>query len=108
MSRERVVVIVRVELKEDADLSEAIEAVSSLSLGFRLGQRWQEHASQNGDDGDDNEELDQGESFAPAQAEWINAFHTAKSKPVPIYCLNAHASPASGMASAMGSVSIQT
>lgn len=59
---ERIIVIVRVQLKEQRDLLEVVKTMGPLALGSGLCQRRQKHASQNGDDGDHNEKFNQGKT----------------------------------------------
>ena len=42
----------------ESELLDIVQAVNSLSLGFCLAERGEEHARQDGDDGDDHQELD--------------------------------------------------
>ena len=45
-----------------------VDAADALSLGLRLCQSRQEHAGQNGDDGDDHQEFDEREATAAHRA----------------------------------------
>jgi len=46
------------------------DALHRLGLDFGAGERWKQHCRENGDDGDDHQQLDQGES----RAGWVFAF----------------------------------
>src|SRR5688572_6498983 len=59
-----VVVLVRVLIPRKVELLDIVHAHRALSLGFRLAERGQEHAGENGDDCDDYEKLDQREGSA--------------------------------------------
>src|SRR5687768_4582937 len=62
VSGKRVIIFVRIELHEQADLLHAVQAIYPLPFRLRLRECGQKHASQNGYDRDDNEQLDQSES----------------------------------------------
>jgi hypothetical protein len=57
-ARDRVCVVHCVHLEGEANLPIIVEATRSLCFAFRIGQGWQEHPGQNGNDGNDHEELD--------------------------------------------------
>ena len=61
-AREFIVVIALVHVVGQHQLLGVVHTEDALSFGFSLGQRGQEHACQNGDDGDDHQELDEGET----------------------------------------------
>ena len=66
MRRENLVVVIRVKLHEQTDLSEVVQAGNALSLLFGLSQRRQQHPGKDGDDGDDDEKFDEGKTQAKA------------------------------------------
>ena len=51
----------------EGDLLQVVEADHALGLLLGLGQRWQQHRGENGDDGDHNQQLNQGESRISAR-----------------------------------------
>ena len=57
--RKLVIVLVRPDAESKADLFEVAHAFDALRLGLGLGQGGQEQASENRDDGDDDEQFDQ-------------------------------------------------
>lgn len=56
--------IVLVERPDENELFMVAQAFGAQSLAFGFGESWQEHASENGDNGDDHEEFDQSEAAA--------------------------------------------
>jgi len=60
------VLVIHVELPRHHQLLGVVEAHDAVALGLGLGQRRQEHARQDGDDGDDHQQFDQGEAFPGA------------------------------------------
>jgi len=67
-----VMVAVRVHGQTQTELPQIVGATDSLSLVFCIGQRWQQQGCQDGDDGNDNQQLDQGESGATFHSQaWI-------------------------------------
>jgi hypothetical protein len=63
-ARNKLVVVVRVHHHGQAHLLEIVVATGLLRLLFGFAQRRQKHSREDGDDRDDNEQLDQGESDA--------------------------------------------
>ena len=61
-AEQRVVVLVGVEQERERQLLRVVHAGDALALRLRLGEGRQEHARQDGDDGDDHQQLDQGET----------------------------------------------
>ncbi len=57
-----VIVFLGIEQNRKPDLFEIAQAVCLLRLGLCLAQRRQQHPSQNGDDGDDDQQFDERES----------------------------------------------
>ena len=51
-----------VEGASQANLLGVVQAIGLLRFGFRPAQRRQEHARQNGDNGNDHQQLNQGKS----------------------------------------------
>ena len=54
--------VVDIEPPAEHELPAVVHALNTGGLGLRFGQRRQEHAGQNGDDGDDHQQFDEGES----------------------------------------------
>jgi hypothetical protein len=63
---QHVLVVVGVERHADADLTQIVQAPGSLALFFGPREGRQEHAGQDGDNSDDHQQLDQGESWVAA------------------------------------------
>ena len=59
LPRKLAFVIIGPHAQGDADLLELIDAFNSFGLGFGSGERGQEQARKNSDDGDDNQEFNQ-------------------------------------------------
>jgi len=57
--RELPVIVVVVQIPNQAELPVVIDAIDLLGLGFRGRQGWQQHAGQDRDDRDDDQKLDQ-------------------------------------------------
>jgi len=57
-----VVEVIAIHAIRHAQLLEIVDAPYVGGPGLGLGQRWQQHGRQNGNDGDDDEQLDQGET----------------------------------------------
>jgi hypothetical protein len=57
-----VVAVAGVELPGQGELSEIVLALDPLGLGLGFAQRRQEHRGKNGNDCDDDQQLDEGES----------------------------------------------
>ena len=55
VGRKGILIVVRVELHEQTDLPQTIEAGDSLPFLLRLAERREEHASKNGNNGEYNE-----------------------------------------------------
>jgi hypothetical protein len=56
-----VLVVVHVETPADHQLTPAVHALDTQGLGLGLAQGWQQHAGEDGDDGDHHQQFDQGE-----------------------------------------------
>ena len=56
-------VVVFVHMKNNIQLFEAVDAVCLLALFLGTSQRRQEHRSEDGDNGDDHQQLNQGETL---------------------------------------------
>ena len=68
-----IVVVVRIHKDRQAHLFQIASAQSGVCLCFGFGQRGQKHSGKNGDDGDDNEKLDEGKSKSasiPMKKNW--------------------------------------
>ena len=57
--RQVIFVIQNVEMRRQAPLLEVVQTGNALSFRLGFGQRWQQKRSQDGDNGDDDEQLDQ-------------------------------------------------
>lgn len=57
-----IVVVVRVHVPAELELFEVAQASDGLRLALGFGERGQEHPRQDRDDGNDDEQLDEGES----------------------------------------------
>lgn len=64
MSRKHIPIVIRVQLHEERDLLQVVHARNGLPLGLGLAQGRQEHAGQDGDDGDHHQEFDEREGPA--------------------------------------------
>ncbi len=60
--REQTFVIVSIEHRREAELATIIEALDDLALLFRPAQGREQQSGQNRDDGDDHEQLNEGEA----------------------------------------------
>jgi hypothetical protein len=60
---EKIVVVLRVVMKENANLPKVVHAVHRLALRFGARERWQQHARQDCNNRDDHQQFDQCESF---------------------------------------------
>ena len=67
--RDVVLIILGVKPRCQSHLPEVAQAERALGLGFGSCQRWQKHPCQDGDDGDDNQQFNEGES-KPVQG-WV-------------------------------------
>ena len=56
-----VIVIGGIDHVGNGELSKVVQACRAVGCRFRLGKRWHEHARQNGNDGDDHQQLDERE-----------------------------------------------
>ena len=65
VSGNRVLMVHGIKLNTHAHLTKIVEASSGMSLAFGTREGRQEHACQNGDDGNDHQEFDQGEGLGP-------------------------------------------
>ncbi len=72
---ETLVVFLRILLKSDSDLLEVAQTRSAASRLARFGERRKQNAGQNSDNGDDNEKLDERETF-------LLCFHNDKNLPI--------------------------
>ena len=70
-------VVHRVKMRGQSPLIEIVQAGGLLSLGLCLGKRREKHRRQDGDDGDDNEELDEGEGLSRFLIHNFNEFDGA-------------------------------
>ncbi len=75
VSGEIVFVVVGVKVHVEADLAEVVEAVDALAFFFGFGEGGQEHAGQNGDDGDYHQQFDEGEGQSFASLGRVCRFH---------------------------------
>ena len=57
-----VILVVREEGPSQTELLVIVQTHDSLSLGFCLGQGWKQQRSQDGNDRDDDQQFDEGES----------------------------------------------
>ena len=64
VGRESITVVLGVELHEQADLAQVVQATGPLRLRFGEVERGQEQGGENRDDGDDNQQFNQGEGAA--------------------------------------------
>ena len=64
MTRKNLVAVVGVELHEQPDLFEVVQALDAIGFRFGLGKRGQKHRRQDGDDRDDDEQFDEREARA--------------------------------------------
>jgi hypothetical protein len=55
-------IVQQILLQGDPELAQITFAPGGLGLGFGFGERRQQQRRQNGDDGDDNKQLDEGET----------------------------------------------
>ncbi len=62
VARKVIIIIIRIKLKQVTDLFEVIEAINRLGLLFSFTQHRKEQTGKDGDDRDDHQKLDQGES----------------------------------------------
>ena len=60
-----VIVVISIKMQSQHDLFGTIHAINTLSLGFGLGKRRQQHRRQYGYDGNDNQQLNQSKSRIP-------------------------------------------
>ncbi len=60
--RKSLVVVIQIHVKGNAPLPEIAEAGGAVGMLAGSGQRRQEHAGENGDDGNHHEEFDQGKT----------------------------------------------
>lgn len=80
MGRKGIVIIVRVQLHEQADLLQVVQAVGSLALGLGLGEGGEEHPGKNGDNRNDDKQFDQCKAFCTPRSlqsshkKWVFAF----------------------------------
>ncbi len=65
VSGNRVLMVHGIKLNTHAHLTKIVEASSGMILAFGTREGRQEHACQNGDDGNDHQEFDQGEGLGP-------------------------------------------
>jgi hypothetical protein len=88
MSRKGVAVLVRIELHEDANLPQVVQAGDAIGFAFGSAQSRQQHRRQDGNDGNDDEQLDQGEGRGTAGVKkttvWRGAFHGSGEKLRPL------------------------